>query len=299
MRIRNLRYFLAVAEELNISRAAAKVHIEPSPLSRAIKELESELGAHLLQRTQGRIRLTWAGEVFREEAQRMIKHMEGARSRVHAAALGYRGRLRIGLTDNLTQPKITKLLARCREEEPLTEIKIIEMTVKAMDEALRHDLIDAGFTLHPQLTKGIAKKVVWTDQPVIAIPKNHPLLSFEKISLQEISRHAVIIAHPELCAGGYEATCRRFCEFTLPLPEIVEYVSGHEPLMMLVAAGHGIGIGLKSQTMFYNNPDVIIRPFTDDMTSVPIFLAYPDRTQSEEMRRFIIRAHDIGRDPAI
>ncbi|WPM25649.1 LysR family transcriptional regulator [Pseudomonas sp. P1B16] len=86
MRIRNLRYFLVVAEELSFSAAATRVHIEPSPLSRAIKELEAELGVRLLHRTRGRIRLTWAGEVFREEAHRMLSFMDGARTRVHAAA---------------------------------------------------------------------------------------------------------------------------------------------------------------------------------------------------------------------
>nr|EKT9494760.1 LysR family transcriptional regulator [Pseudomonas aeruginosa] len=92
MRIRHLRYFLVVAEELNFSRAAERIHIEPSPLSRAMRDLEVELGVHLFQRTRGRIRLTWAGEVFREEAHRMLTFMDGARTRVRAAASGYRGR---------------------------------------------------------------------------------------------------------------------------------------------------------------------------------------------------------------
>ena len=94
MRIRYLRYFLVVAEELSFSRAAARVHIEPSPLSRAIKELESELGVRLFQRTRGRLGLTWAGEVFREDARRVLRFLEDAQNRVQAAEQGYRGRLR-------------------------------------------------------------------------------------------------------------------------------------------------------------------------------------------------------------
>lgn len=294
MRIRHLYYFLAVAEELSISRAAAKVHIEASPLSRIIKDMELELGAQLFHRTQRRLRLTWAGEVFREEAQRMTTFMEGARERVHAAALGYRGQLRIGLTDSLAQPRLTKLLARCREEEPLTEIKITEMTVKEMVIGLHHELIDAAFTLHPEPAPGIVKETVWTDRPVIAIPKNHPLLSYEKISLQELSKHAMVLAHPELCAGGYEVTYRRFSEHSLSLPEKFEYASGHESLMMLVASGHGVGVGLESQVMLYDHPDIIIRPFTDDISVVPIFIARPDKPQAEEMRRFLARTYEVG-----
>ncbi|MBV2205776.1 MAG: LysR family transcriptional regulator [Pseudomonas sp.] len=294
MRIRHLHYFLIVAEELSFSRAAARVHIEPSPLSRTIRELEVELGVRLFQRARGRIRLTWAGEVFREEARRMLAFMEGARTRVHAAARGYRGRLRICLTDSLAQPRLTRLLARCREEEPLTEVKIVEMTVAEMVKALGHDQIDAGFTVHTEFTNGLAKEVVWTDRPVIAIPKNHPLLSLEKISLQEAARHSLILCHPELCSGGYDVIRRWFCEYALPMPSIAEYVSGHEPMMMLVAAGYGIGVGLETQVTLYNHPDVIIRRVTDDVPSAATFITMLDKPRSEELTRFIARAQQLG-----
>ncbi|MDH0425346.1 LysR family transcriptional regulator [Stutzerimonas stutzeri] len=294
MRIRHLRYFLVVAEELSFSRAAARVHIEPSPLSRAIKELEAELGVRLLQRARGRIRLTWAGEVFMEEARRILAFMEGARTRVHAAARGFRGRLRIGLADSLAQPRLTRLLARCREEEPLTEVKIVEMTVREMVTALGHDQIDAGFTVHTELNDGFVKEVVWTDRPAIAIPRNHPLLSLEKIPLEEVARHSLILCHPERCSGGYDVIRSWFCQCTLPLPTITEYVSGHESMMMLVAAGYGIGVGLASQVTLYNHPDVIIRPVTDDVPSTATFLTMLDRPRSAELNRFIARAQEVG-----
>lgn len=294
MRIRHLRYFLVVAEELSFSRAAARVHIEPSPLSRAIKELESGLGVSLFQRTKGRIRLTWAGEVFQEEARRMLSFMEGAQTRVLAAEKGYRGRLRIGLTDSLAQPYLTKLLARCREEEPLTEVKIVEMTFNEMVKALGHDQIDAGFTVHTELSTGLVKEVVWTDRPIIAIPRNHPLLSLEKIPLQEVARHTLILCHPELCSGGYDVIHRWFCKSTLPFPTNAEYVSGHEPMMMLVAAGYGIGVGLASQITLYSHPDVIVRPVTDDVPSTATFITMLDQPHTEELSRFISRARQIG-----
>jgi len=294
MRIRHLHYFLVVAEELSCSRAAARVHIEPSPLARAIKELEAELGVRLFQRARGRICLTWAGEVFREEARRMLTFMEGARTRVSAAAQGYRGRLRIGLTDGLAQPRLTRLLARCREEEPLTQVKIIEMTVKGMVNALGHDQIDAGFTVHTERHNGFIKEIVWTDRPAIAIPRNHPLLALEKIPLQEVARHALVLCHPELCSGGYEVIRRWFYEYTLPFPAVAEYVSGHEPMMMLVASGYGIGVGLASQIILYSHPDVIIRPVTDDVPCTPTFITMLDKPPSEELSRFIARAQRVG-----
>lgn len=84
------------AEELHFARAAEKLHIEQSPLSRAIKELEYHLGVQLFERTTRRTQLTWAGKVFLEEAHRIFAAIEQATASVKAAATGYRGRLRIG-----------------------------------------------------------------------------------------------------------------------------------------------------------------------------------------------------------
>lgn len=86
MNIRQLQYFLIVAEEQNFTRAASRVHIQQSPLSRAIKDLEHELGVALFDRSKGRIRLTWPGEVFYEETRRLLFFLNSARARTKAAA---------------------------------------------------------------------------------------------------------------------------------------------------------------------------------------------------------------------
>lgn len=294
MRLRHLRYFLVVAEEQSFARAAARVHIEPSPLSRAIKELEVDLGVCLFDRTKGRIRLTWAGEVFRDEARRMLTFMDAARSHVRAAARGFRGRLRIGLADRLVQPRLIQLLALCREEEPLTEIRIVELTVSEMSKALCHDQIDAGFSAYSEPGNGLRNEMVWTDRPAVAIPRNHPLLSLAKVPLQEVVRYPLILCHPELCSGGHDVMHRWILEYRLPKPVIAEYVSGHDSMVLLVAAGYGIAVGLDSQLALYKHPGVIIRPVADDVPSAATFIATLDQSPSPELSRFIARAHRIG-----
>ncbi|WP_285643916.1 LysR family substrate-binding domain-containing protein [Pseudomonas sp. NBRC 100443] len=229
----------------------------------------------------------------------MLTFLEGARTRVQAASRGYRGRLRIGLIERLAQPQLAKLLAKCREEEPLTEVRIFEMTAKEMINALKNDQIDAALSVQTGLSNDFIKKIVWTDRPVIAIPKNHPLLSFEKIPPHEIIRHSLILYHPELCPGVYNAIYRGFCEFTLPLPAVTEYVSGHESMLILVAAGYGIGLGLESQVTLYHHPNVIIRHFTDEIPSVEIIISMLDKPPSEELERFIERAIQAGETKAI
>lgn len=171
MKIRQLQYFLIVAEEQNFTRAASRVHIQQSPLSRAMRDLEHELGVALFERSKGRIRLTRSGEVFYEETRRLLFFLNNARARAQAAANGFRGHLRIALTDGLAQPHITELLATCRAEEPLTEIRILEMAVSEMVPALNSDQIDAGLTLHTEFeTEQYVIDNVWTDSPMTQVP---------------------------------------------------------------------------------------------------------------------------------
>jgi DNA-binding transcriptional LysR family regulator len=126
--LRHLRCFIAVAEELHFARAAARLHIEQSPLSRIIKELEYRLGVQLFERTTRRTRLTWAGKVLLEEARRVLTVVDQAKASVKSAAAGYRGRIRVALSDGIPQARLAALLAQCREEEPEVEICLSEVT---------------------------------------------------------------------------------------------------------------------------------------------------------------------------
>jgi DNA-binding transcriptional LysR family regulator len=299
MKFRYLRYFLAVAEELSFTRAAARVHIEPSPFSRAIRELESDLRVSLFHRQAGRLRLTRAGEVFRDKARHLPAALESACDQARSVERGYRGQLRIGLADHLAPPQLAGLLARCREEEPHTEIRILEMTVGEMVEALNHDQIDAGFTVHPAPVQALRKEVVWRDRFAVALPRNHPLLSFPKIPLHEITRFPLLLFHPESCSGGYDLIRRRFLDAALSSPTIAEYVSGHEPMLLLAAAGYGIGVGLESQITLYSHPDVIVRPVADDVPALATFMVVVDRPPSNELGHFVTRVQQIGQKTAI
>ncbi len=114
MELRHLRCFSAVAEELHFARAAERLHIEQSPLSRAIKELEADLGVLLFERTTRSTRLTRAGRMFREHVPRVFAVLEQARRSVKSAAAGYDGQLRIALSDCIAPSRLTALLAQTR-----------------------------------------------------------------------------------------------------------------------------------------------------------------------------------------
>lgn len=132
MELRHLRCFLAVAEELHFARAAEKLHIEQSPLSRTIKELEQELGEQLFVRTSRSTRLTRAGKLFLEHVPRIFTALQQARDSVTAAANGFHSQLRIALSDGIMPSRLPSLLALCREEEPEVEIRFFEVLLSQL-----------------------------------------------------------------------------------------------------------------------------------------------------------------------
>lgn len=156
MELRHLRYFLAVAEELHFARAAEKLHIEQSPLSRAIKELEEELGVVLLARTTRSTRLTRAGKLFIVHVRRVFSALEQARDSVKAAANGFHGQLRVALSDGITPSRLPALLALCRQEEPEVELRFFEVPLSQQIKGLHEDMYDVGFAQSDDVGDGIA-----------------------------------------------------------------------------------------------------------------------------------------------
>jgi DNA-binding transcriptional LysR family regulator len=155
MELRHLRCFLAVAEELHFARAAERLHIEQSPLSRAVKELEEDLGVQLFARTTRSTRLTRAGQLFLEHVPRVFAALEQARGSVKAAAAGYQGQLRVALSDGITPPRLTALLAQCRQEEPEVDIRLFTVPLSQQIRGLQDDLYDVGFAQSAEVGGGV------------------------------------------------------------------------------------------------------------------------------------------------
>ena len=201
MELRHLRYFLAVAEELHFARAAERLHIEQSPLSRAIKELEVELGAQLFVRTSRSTRLTLAGKLLMESAPRVFLALEQARESAKAGANGFHGQLRIALSDGITPSRLPALLARCREEDPETEVRLFEVPLAQQLNGLRDDLYDAGFSMADEVGDGIIVEPAWEDELMVAVPARHPLLAYKRVPPEEVLRHPLVLGDPAICEG--------------------------------------------------------------------------------------------------
>ena len=289
MELRHLRYFLAVADELHFARAAERLHIEQSPLSRAIKDLESDLGVQLFERTTRSTHLTWAGQVFLTETRRVLTTLEQAVSTTKAAATGYRGTLRIALSDGVAQPWFAALLGQCREEEPDVEIRLFEVALADQIKGLRGNLYDAGFALASEPVEGIIAQAVWADPLVIAVPARHPLLAHKRIPLAELIRYPLVLCHPEQCEGYY----RQIERILRAAPTgiiVAEHASTFDLMMTLVAAGYGLSFAKESHLAFCRHPEIVSRPLAGKPQVLTTYLLRSTAEPSEPLSRFVTRA---------
>ncbi|WP_442908887.1 LysR family transcriptional regulator [Halopseudomonas sp.] len=241
MELRHLRCFLAVAEELHFARAAERLHIEQSPLSRAIKELEEDLGVRLFNRTTRSTRLTRAGQLFLDHVPRIFTALDQARGSVQAAAAGFHDQLRLALSDGITPPRLTALLAQCREEEPQVDIRLFEVPLGQQLRGLHDDLYDVGFAQSAEVGDGIVAEPAWSDPLVVAVPARHPLLAYQRIPLDEVLRHPLVACDPLSCEGHCHQI-RRILRSADREPLVVEQVSSHDLMLTLVAAGYALAL---------------------------------------------------------
>jgi DNA-binding transcriptional LysR family regulator len=289
MELRHLRYFVTVAEELHFARAAERLHIEQSPLSRAIKDLECNLDVQLFERTTRSTRLTWAGEVFLNETRRVLTTVAQAIATTKAAATGYRGTLRIALSDGVAQPWFAALLARCREEEPDVEIQLFEVALTDQVKGLRSNLYDIGFALASEPGEGIIVQAVWVDPVVIAVPARHPLLAHKRIPLADLLRYPLVLCHPEQCEGYYRQI-ERILRTVHIEPIVAEHAITFDLMMTLVAAGYGLSFAKASHIAFCRHPEIVSRPLAGKPQVLTTYLLRSSAEPSEPLSRFITRA---------
>lgn len=288
MELRHLRCFMAVAEELHFGRAAERLHIEQSPLSRAIKDLEEELNVQLFVRTTRSTRLTRAGKLFFEHVPRVLTALQQARESVNGAAQGFNGQLRIALSDGAPSTMLPSLLALCREEEPDLEIRLFEVTFSQLLKGLREDMFDIGFSLSDDVGEGIIAEQLWHEPLMVVVPARHPLLSHKRIPLDEVLRYPLVMCDPRVCEG-YARQIARVLRAVDAEPLVTEHVASFELMAALVSAGFALGFSGASQVVGSRELGIVARPLAERLPALTTYLLRPDEEASETLGRFIER----------
>ncbi|MFF7725558.1 LysR family transcriptional regulator [Streptomyces sp. NPDC008001] len=185
MELRTLRYFVAVAEELHFGRAAARLHMSQPPLSRAIKQLETEVGATLFDRSSAGVTLTAVGAVLLDEARALLGHAERVRARVAAAAGA--ATLTVGVLGGSTGPGMTRLAGAYRRRHPGVEVRIRETDLTDPTCGLRAGLVDVALTRGPFDETGLTVHELGADPVGALLRADDPLARRDSLKLADLA----------------------------------------------------------------------------------------------------------------
>ncbi|MFE7569193.1 LysR family transcriptional regulator [Streptomyces sp. NPDC057539] len=185
MELRTLRYFVAVAEELHFGRAAVRLHMSQPPLSRAIKQLESEIGAPLLHRSPAGVTLTAVGSALLVEARSLLDHADRLRVRVAVAAGS--ATLTVGLLGDSTDPGARRLAAAYRRRHPDVEVRVRETDLTDPTCGLRAGLVDVALTRAPFDDTGLTVHELRTDPVGAVLRADDPLAGRDRVSLTDLA----------------------------------------------------------------------------------------------------------------
>jgi DNA-binding transcriptional LysR family regulator len=243
MELRHLRYFVAVAEEAHITRAAARLGIQQPPLSRQIRDLEHELGVALLVRQPRGVALTAAGIAFLKEARAVLAKAERAAASAALAAAGQEGEITVGVTTSaILHPLIAKILRRYVRDYPAVSLKIEEGNAADLTDALVGGTADAVF-LRAVVARplGITFTELAEEEMLLAVPRHHRLAMAGPVPIEELAGERFILVRRHSAPGMY-GDLLDACRSAGFEPQVVAEVGRMLTNINLVAAGFGISV---------------------------------------------------------
>ena len=258
MELRHLRYFLAVAEELNFARAAARLGIEQSPLSRQIHDLEVDLKVKLFERTRRSTILTKAGERFEADARRILTDVEGSVRSLRALTVGDQP-LRLGLAEGLAGAAFGRLLRHCKDAEPSIPVVLVERGISKLANLTSRGGLDAFLAPEPVASPELKSAPAWTEQLFLVTPATAGG-AVGSIWLKSCADEAFIRPDPRAlpgCARQFEALLK--AKGLSPAAD----VAAAAPATLLRLVASGAGVGLLPEALAPVTGDVAFRPLRD------------------------------------
>ncbi len=258
MDLRDMRYFLAVAQEGHMGRAAARLHLSQPPLTRHIQALEAKLGVNLFVRTPKGMSLTDAGQTLLQEVPNLLDLAQQAAERTRLAGQGLIGQLDIGLFGSGVLDVIPRILARFHEARPEVQIVLHNLTKDAQLQALRERRISIGFNRLVPQSADIGVETVLREPLVVALAASHPLAVRPSLRLENLA-NVPLILYPNVPMHGLaQEIGNAFRAENIPL-RVEQEVPDVVTAIALTSAGFGVTVTTQSATNL-RLPKVVFRP---------------------------------------
>jgi DNA-binding transcriptional LysR family regulator len=240
LELRHLWYFLAVAEELSFSRAAARVGIAQPPLSQQIQKLEALLGCALFDRRARRVRLTEAGALLQKDARRLLADAAHTTTLVRRVGRGETGTLTIGFWPSTLFSPLPTAVRQFRDRFPGIGVRLRE-AVGYPGEALRSGTMDVAILREPEPEAGIAAMPVLMERFVAAVPKDHRLAGGRAIA-PRVLRNEPFVLFPRETAPGLHGKLLALCRAAGFEPRVLQEADAWHTIISLVEAGIGVSL---------------------------------------------------------
>lgn len=289
--LRQLRYFVAVAEELHFGRAAKRLGIAQPPLSQQIQRFERSISVQLFERTRRSVTLTPAGEALLPEAIDLLARADRALEIVQDIAFGRAGRLTIGFVGSASMLVLPELLKAFRGRYPGVELELIELTTNDQYAALEEGRIQIGCVRTPLANAPFSSALISRERLVLALPDN----LFEEVPDPvplEAMAEAPFIMPPRRLGHSFHDIARAACTRAGFTPRVVQEAIQMQTILGLVAAG--IGVALVPESMGRIPRDgVICRRLTDADAYSDLVLVWNEREERQTVRNFVDMAESL------
>jgi len=288
MELRQLKYFVTVAEELHFTRAAERLRIAQPPLSRQIQQLERELKVRLFRRTKRRVELTQAGALFLPRALETLRQAELAALTAHRAARGEVGLLHIATTSSMPfMGLLPRILHAYRQAFPRVHVVLLEQNTKEQLTNLYEGGLDVGFLRLPirDLPARISVETVYSEPLYLALREDHPLASAPEIDMRGLANEPFIM-YPAALGGGLHDLCLDLCKNAGFIPKVEQEAKTVPVAVSFAAAGLGIAL-VPACIQIVHTPGVVYRPLKKTLARAEIAIAYRTGDRSARVRELV------------
>jgi DNA-binding transcriptional LysR family regulator len=294
MELRHLEYFVAVAEELNFTRAAERLSMAQSPVSEQVRKLERELGVTLFNRTTRSVELTPAGRIFYDRAKPVLTGARNAANSARLAGQGRLGRLALGFGGSTTYELMPQLIRAYKQRFPGVTLEVrSDLLTPVQVAGLLDDTISVGL-LRPPVNADELVVEIMREEPLVALlPVTHPLASRVDLDLFDL-RDEDFISYPSSPPASVFLTATAACQQAGFTPRVHQEVADTSSLVALVAAGLGVALAPAS-IRHMRIPGATHRPLRGPAPTMTLALAYKAGPVPPVVRGYLETARSVFR----